>query len=174
MAVEALQNINGGNVGGYQNEAILRSNGMKEEFGDGISTQILIYNASGYKLNLQASGSHSGKWSNYSAPDFIEVGEWAVCFHQKKAGAAVGSEGYIVFNCVDSPEGVSMRWSTPFIGSNKATTIIGNPVVLSVLGGFKSDFAGKASGSTHKGSLKASYSISDASSALLTYKVTNE
>ena len=69
MSKQAMQHIDE-----EKEEAILRVNGMKEEWGTGVSTRVLIYNASGFPLTRRVMHDAAGSWSRYTPADRIEVG----------------------------------------------------------------------------------------------------
>jgi hypothetical protein len=123
MSERALKSINAndGSGGGAQNQAILRANGMKEEYGNGVCTRILIYNASGIPLTCYETHDSSGHWSKYGPPSRIEVGEWGVCFHVKTSGSATGSCGIVSFHLEGEPYVFTVSWDVPWSGSNNAS-----------------------------------------------------
>lgn len=110
-----------------------RVNGMKEEWGSGVSTLIMIYNATGCTLKLDDMGSDSGKFWKYEPDPVVYNGEWTCFLHVKTAGTATGSCGWVGYKMhgdVGNIEGMGTMddyyfvtaWDTPWSGSNTAWT----------------------------------------------------
>ncbi|KDQ07797.1 hypothetical protein BOTBODRAFT_192159 [Botryobasidium botryosum FD-172 SS1] len=93
----------------YENDAIERLKKLKEDYGNGVSTLVRVYNASGDRITLQ--DEHSWRGSFYGGPpeSFIENGQWGVFLHVKPTGAAVGSAGAVVYRTAGSAD---IFWDT--------------------------------------------------------------
>ncbi|KDQ07793.1 hypothetical protein BOTBODRAFT_48552 [Botryobasidium botryosum FD-172 SS1] len=97
----------------YENEAIERLKKLKENYGNGVSTLVHVYNASGDRITLQ--GEHSWRGSFYGGPpeSFIENGQWGVFLHVKPTGAAVGSAGAVIYRTAGSAD-IFVGWQNPW------------------------------------------------------------
>ena len=117
MAKEAMRKININKL-----EALERVNGMKKDYGNGVSTRIMVYNGLGVPLQKRSSHDDSGRWSTNTLADRIEVGEWSIGFHHKKAGSATGSCGAVGYNLLGygNDDVLMIGWDTPWSGSNSA------------------------------------------------------
>lgn len=73
------------------NDAIKQLNGMKEDWGTGVSTRVMVYNGLGVPLKFRSKHDDYGYWSVNTLADRIEVGQWSIGFHHKTHGAASGS-----------------------------------------------------------------------------------
>jgi hypothetical protein len=99
-AYEAINESDGGK--GAEEHAIERANGMKEEYGDGVSTLLTIYNAIGLTLRLRDSYNEDGHFFKYAADPNINNGEWCSLLHVHPQAAALGSSGMLCYSLVDS------------------------------------------------------------------------
>jgi hypothetical protein len=120
MSEIAIKEICAGPGSGFHNEAMRKGVVLEEVIGGQASTQVLIYNASGHRMQLQHHGSYSGLWSDYNAPNCIEVGEWAICYHRNGAEVNTASHGYMYFELEGTSQELLVSWRTPWIGSNSA------------------------------------------------------
>jgi len=101
-------------------------NTMKTEYGDGISSLILIYNATGYPLNFYQNANYSGRMSKYQPDDLIQNGQWGCFLHVKSSGTMTGSCGVVSYK-MDETNLFWFFWSTPYSGENTAE-VQGYPV----------------------------------------------
>ncbi|ONM33450.1 OSJNBa0024J22.14-like protein [Zea mays] len=71
---------------------------LKKKFGNGVSTMVLVYNATGATLSLADDGQD---WTGsvYSSPisDTFHNGQWIAFLHVKPAALALGSQAARVF-----------------------------------------------------------------------------
>lgn len=93
-------------------------NAMKNEYGQGASTLVMIFNASGETLRYQANRNWSGETEKYPFDTTIANGEYSVFLHVK-AGIFTGSVGCVVFRG-DSGSDFLFAWDNPYIGSNSS------------------------------------------------------
>ena len=96
-------------------EATKTINGIKEEYGTGVSTLLRIYNTSGRTLRFQKQGPNwSGHMWKYPFDETIGNGQWSVALHVKTSGAARGSVSSVVYRVEDEGDDIFMGWSSPF------------------------------------------------------------
>ncbi|KAK9681823.1 hypothetical protein RND81_10G030000 [Saponaria officinalis] len=103
---------------------------LKSDYGDGISTLCLIYNATGSKLELVSDLSqdwHGSVYKEESAESF-ENGQWIAFLHAHPT-ATYGCEGARVYRGVNVAGDVRdylVSWFIPYVGgSNSAYTKVG-------------------------------------------------
>lgn len=118
MAREAMENI-----GSYRQETVKWLNGEKEEYGNGVSTLVMIYNATGATLSLYGAGDESGHIWKYDYDQRIETGQWSSFIHVKSSGAMAGSAATVGYNLDHYSNGreplvLSVGWDTPWSGTN--------------------------------------------------------
>jgi hypothetical protein len=109
-----------GTMADHQKDADDNVNGMKQEYGNGISTLVMIYNASGYQLQRMDEVDTHGHVGDWPLDTYIENGQWSVFLHVHSSGAAVGSEGYCDYSLVGTADTVRFSWASPYTGSNTA------------------------------------------------------
>ena len=98
-----------------QNSAKAAVDKMKTDYGDGISTKILVENATGQDLiKVTDTQYSSGKWQVLPAHIFGNK-KWMACLHVHISGTATGSTGSMTFE--DNPDFIC-GWDTPFSGEN--------------------------------------------------------
>merc|ERR1719410_1112731 len=93
----------------------------KANYGNGVSTLVIIHN--GLDKDLVLEESHSEHGSFYSNPVTIPAGQYDAFLHTKTAWAALGSKGYVRYSYryryVDAPlDGIYFGWDTPWSGTN--------------------------------------------------------
>lgn len=150
-------------IGDHQEEADIMVNSMKQKYGKGISSLIMIYNASGRTMRLHPEEGdaerdihgHQGEWPKDS---IIGNGQWSVFLHVHSSGAARGSAGFCHYKFDNTDSYFKVSWDTPFSGKNKAKAEI--IVVNNPQGERKLD-----------DKLRATVNIGDASSPKLVYVV---
>jgi hypothetical protein len=94
--------------------------GMKAEYGTGVSTEIEIENATGATMTLVSEYDYHGHLFKYPVPPAIGAGQTGCFLHVKTAGAATGSEGAIVYRYQDLDgvyKDVFFGWCTPWSGT---------------------------------------------------------
>jgi len=100
-------------------EAIKHVNGMKEEYGNGASTLLVIANQTGETLNHLADRSWSGDINKYPYDPVIKNGQISVVLHTKTAMFR-GSVGSIIYRSDPSQDEFVLGFWTPYIGTNKS------------------------------------------------------
>lgn len=93
-------------------------NAMKNEYGQGASTLVMIFNASGETLRYQTNKDWSGETEKYPFDLTIANGEYSVFLHVK-SGIFTGSVGCVVFRG-DSGSDFLFAWDNPYIGDNSS------------------------------------------------------
>lgn len=100
-------------------------NAYKEEYGDGVSTLVRIFNASGCTLRFIEDKHSSGRWDKYHPDGMIQNGQWSVCLHVKKSGGATGSCAAMRYKVESEPfnaarvlDELIIGWDTPYAGFN--------------------------------------------------------
>jgi len=121
-------------------EALMMANSLKANFGNGISTLLRIYNATGETLSWKRDYSWYGRFYSEADP-LIQNGQWSVLLHVRRTGflwLTAGSSGGLVyeteskfpFNKSQAPAQVFMGWSTPYwFGTNRCQVKIGADMV---------------------------------------------
>ena len=110
--------------GSHQTDALKLVNTMKEEFGNGVSCLVCIYNASGRNLSLSGQREDwHGHMFRYPPDTNIANGQWSVFLHVKTSGAATGSEACIIYNISDEGDDVFMGWSVPWNQSSWSNSV---------------------------------------------------
>jgi len=97
----------------YESEAIKRLDELKGNYGNGVSTLVRIYNASGDRITLKDDYSWRGSFYSQSAENPIENGQWGVFLHVKPGGAAVGSCGAVIYRTVGNAD-IFIGWQNPW------------------------------------------------------------
>mgnify|MGYP001356556598 CR=1 FL=1 len=120
LAMLDINALSGGSTENFENLANMRVNAFKEDFGNGVCTRIMVYNASGSILTFQDSTDSSGHWGNNTLPTEIQVGQWATALHEKSRGSATGSCGAVVFHIDMADEVFIISWDVPWSGDNHA------------------------------------------------------
>lgn len=130
LAADAYAAINASGADGrtYEEAAIERVNGMKEEYGTGVSTLVMIYNATGSTLKYDSIEDSSGHLFKYQPDSVVYNGEWSVFLHTKTAGAARGSVATAKYwlrgGVPAKSHQLSVSWSTPWSGTNTASATV--------------------------------------------------
>lgn len=110
--------------------ARMEVNEYKEEYGSGVSTLIRIYNASGCTLRFEESKHDSGRWDKYQPDGEIQNGQWSVCLHVKKSGAATGSCAAMKYQVmtnewdIKEEHNLIIGWETPYSGFNSGLACV--------------------------------------------------
>merc|ERR1711945_16861 len=101
----------------------------KKEYGNGVSTLVIVHN--GLDKDLVLEESHSEHGSFYASPVTIPAGEYDAFLHTKTAWAALGSKGYVRYSYVaytyfegsgpiqENKKNIYFGWDTPWSGTNK-------------------------------------------------------
>jgi hypothetical protein len=108
-----------------QNEQTARdtANSYKQEYGNGISTMVMIYNATGLPLNLRSSSDSSGHIWKYAYDPIIQNGEWSVFIHVHTSGTATGSIAAVGYDLAPkNSQGLValFAWNNPYSGDPSA------------------------------------------------------
>lgn len=91
--------------------------GVKDWYGNGVSTLCLVYNATGGTLRYVADRDWYGYIARTPYPAEIGNGQWAAFLHVHNTGASSGSEGAVVYrggNGNGEERDVLLGWSTPW------------------------------------------------------------
>ena len=74
-------------------EAESKAAAYKRDYGNGVSSKIIIYNGMKKKMYMEKE-SYDGKMGRWEVdPIDIPPGKWMACLHVKRNGAAMGSGG---------------------------------------------------------------------------------
>lgn len=98
--------------------AINRVNGMKEAYGNGVSTLVMLYNATGVRLTKVGEDDHSGKRWTWPYDNVIENGQWSVFLHVKSGWSMAGSTACLGYKLEGLDEVFVIAWDTPYSGDN--------------------------------------------------------
>lgn len=106
-----------GIIGDYY-EVLAEVGNMKQDYGNGVSTLIIVENQTGKYLNLKGSSHDSGRF--YTTPKDIPEGKSMGFLHIKKNATCCGSVGQLNFYFMDNGrrEFRSISWDTPHYGTN--------------------------------------------------------
>eukprot|EP01084_Bolivina_argentea_P237971 399831_1 len=113
--------VKSGSTTNSQSSAQSKVNSMKSEWGDGVSSKIMVNNNTSGDLYLIGKDSYSGRF-DYDPPDKIASKGWGAWLHVKKSSTACGSTGVAVFgNKRQKPNfKVYIGWNSPYSGTNTA------------------------------------------------------
>ncbi|KAH9602385.1 hypothetical protein KSS87_021865 [Heliosperma pusillum] len=102
---------------------------LKWQYGNGVSTHLLIYNGTGTRLTLVASRDWSGGNFKMEPPRTFENGQWIAFLHVKPPALAEGSIGARVYRATDvdgNARDFLIAWNCPWSGSqNSVLTQVG-------------------------------------------------
>ncbi|AGZ32298.1 hypothetical protein [Burkholderia pseudomallei] len=99
-------------------EALKKVNAMKEEYGNGISALVRIYNASGEAVSLAETNDWHGHIWKYPVDTIIENGQWSVFLYVHASSAAVGVCSAVVYRAAQAEQDIFLGWESPYIGNN--------------------------------------------------------
>ncbi|CAL4985349.1 unnamed protein product [Urochloa decumbens] len=103
---------------------------LKGRYGRGISTLVLVYNATGARVTLEQGGPNwHGQNFGLQPPRSFQNGQWIAFLHISGQGLLVGSEAARVFRGRDvngRTRDFMVGWSILSSGANNAYTEIGN------------------------------------------------
>ena len=109
----------------YRTDAAAYAKALKEEYGNGISSLILVYNASGATVTLQPGAPN---WHGHSCDTLPTTallnGQWMGWLHVHSSGAAVGSSAPLVYQISNQGHDVFFGFDTPYTGANRTYTEI--------------------------------------------------
>ncbi|XP_028055441.1 23 kDa jasmonate-induced protein-like [Camellia sinensis] len=101
---------------------------LKNDFGDGISTLYVIYNATGDNLKFITTHDYHGHIYADPYPTIIQNGQWAAFLHVKPSVITAGSSAGVVYRGGQNQSGKEhdwmLAWSIPYIVDNHAYTEI--------------------------------------------------
>lgn len=100
-----------------QQEAARKLSSMKKDYGQGICTLVMIFNASGETLTFQDHQDWSGAWGKYTPDRTIGNGQVMIFLHTKTFMFR-GSEGSLIYRGTSGLDFL-FAWDTPYWGSNK-------------------------------------------------------
>nr|XP_004303768.2 PREDICTED: 23 kDa jasmonate-induced protein-like [Fragaria vesca subsp. vesca] len=90
---------------------------LKKQWGNGVSTLCLVYNATGNTINYVRDHNFHGHIGPAPYPVKIENGQWGAFLHVKTSGAAAGSEAAVVYrgsNGQGTDCDLMMAWCNPW------------------------------------------------------------
>jgi hypothetical protein len=108
----------------YQKLADENVNGMKDEYGDGVSTLVMIYNASGRDVIINSLDNKYGRIGDWPYDPVIANGQWSVFLHVKKTSAASGSQATLGCAVDAVPGTLSISWDTPWAAGSTNTASV--------------------------------------------------
>ncbi|GAV70217.1 hypothetical protein CFOL_v3_13715 [Cephalotus follicularis] len=101
---------------------------LKEEYGYGVSTLCMVYNATGDAIHYIDDHDYVGNIGKSPYPQIIENGQWGVFLHVKPTAAVfLGSSASVVYrgkNQSGKDCDWMFAWYNPLIGSNHVFTRI--------------------------------------------------
>ncbi|MDZ7993373.1 MAG: hypothetical protein RM022_014465 [Nostoc sp. EfeVER01] len=110
LAKEGVSQVSQGQ---FIEEAVKTVNGLKNNYGNGISTKICIFNATGQKLKKLHENSWHGRW--YDGFDTaIWNGQCSAILHAHSSSGGRGSSGYLVYQIENVNLDVFIGWDTPY------------------------------------------------------------
>ncbi|XP_074308998.1 23 kDa jasmonate-induced protein-like [Silene latifolia] len=90
---------------------------LKRAFGDGVSTHIVVYNATGDTLRLVAYREVTGFIGRTPYPLVIGNGQWVAFLHVKPSSVRLGSTGFLVYrgkNASGQERDWLIGWNVPW------------------------------------------------------------
>ncbi|KAF5812565.1 putative cytolysin/lectin [Helianthus annuus] len=123
----ALEALNNPNVDGKHDEALAYVRRLKANWGNGVSTLGIFYNATGETLTFTQENSSYGQIEG-PYPTRVQNGQWGAFFHTKKHVVASGSVGFVVYRVRVNDTIVYnplIAWSVPWsqVSYNNQVTI---------------------------------------------------
>nr|XP_028964041.1 23 kDa jasmonate-induced protein-like isoform X1 [Malus domestica] len=100
---------------------------LKEQYGDGVSTLCLVYNATGETIRYAYKKDWYGHIGNAPYPPLIANGQWGAFLHVKTAGESSGSNAAVVYrglNIVNEECDWMLSWSNPWDRTKSDNTVI--------------------------------------------------
>ncbi|KAM7271962.1 hypothetical protein ACFE04_031176 [Oxalis oulophora] len=82
---------------------------LKSQYGNGVSTLCLIYNATGDPIHQVGSNDWHGHIASSPYPSVIANGQWGAFLHVHPTGAAAGSQAAVVYRGMNS-NGTNYDW----------------------------------------------------------------
>lgn len=98
-----------------QMEAIDKVNDMKKDYGNGASTLVIIFNATGEVMNFQQSYDWSGQTDKSPIDQTIGNGQFSVFLHVKY-WPFTGSVGCVIYR--GESKDFLLSWDNPYMGGN--------------------------------------------------------
>jgi len=98
-------------------EAVQAVNQAKKDFGNGISSRVIIYNASPEPMDYYDDENYSGKFYT-GPPKTIPPFKHAAFLHTKRVAAIAGSRAAVMFTQQKSQSVVAFGWNNPYMGAN--------------------------------------------------------
>ena len=100
---------------------ITKARFLKEQYGFGISSSVVIVNNTDMVLHLGGKGHHFLGRFEHDPPTVIEAKGTGVFLHCHRNGAATGSVGVVEYSIGAGVASMMfyVGWSTPYTGTNK-------------------------------------------------------
>ncbi|TQD80642.1 hypothetical protein C1H46_033821 [Malus baccata] len=99
---------------------------LKEQYGDGVSTLCLVYNATGHTIRYVYKKDWYGHIGKAPYPPLIANGQWGAFLHVKTAGESSGSNAAVVYrglNIVNEECDWMLSWSNPWDRTKSDNTV---------------------------------------------------
>ena len=156
-------------------------NELKKDYGNGVSTRIIIQNDTAASLSLVHQHSyHGGPYSESPFPNEIGPGQDGLALHVHSSGAAVGSMGCAVYRVKKEDKSevdVFLGWDTPWGSSQNRVYVevrdtghwpkVGSWKLMKTLIDDKGDYAS----SNHEHGIKINASIAKGTTSLADFVV---
>ncbi|KAJ1273775.1 hypothetical protein BS78_05G010100 [Paspalum vaginatum] len=97
---------------------------LKRRYGNGVSTLVLVYNATGGRVTLEQRQDWVGRVFDVDAPRTLQNGQWAAFLHVKPPVLAQGSQAARVFRGTDvdgRTRDLLVAWSIPWNTNNRTS-----------------------------------------------------
>ena len=107
----------------YRQDARNEVLAYKSQYGNGISTLITIFNASGADLVYTGLHDFYGHSGRYTPDRVIRNGQWGTFLHVHPTGEMVGSSGALIYNVggrTSRMDYLMVGWSVPYTGHNNS------------------------------------------------------
>lgn len=118
LSVEAMKHIDD-----FRQAARDEVANAKRQYGNGISTLVTIFNASGAELVYKGANNFSGHADRYQPDMRIGNGQWSTYLHVHPAGEMRGSSAALVYNVGGRTSRIDYAlfgWSVPYSGHNNS------------------------------------------------------
>lgn len=97
----------------YRDQAIKRLDELKSDFGDGVSTLCLVYNATGDTITCHDTQSWKGHFYKQSPENSFENGQWSIFMHVKPSVLPEGCTGAVIYRTKQHAD-VFLGWQNPW------------------------------------------------------------
>ncbi|CUA77812.1 LOC100283929 [Rhizoctonia solani] len=103
-------------LGTHKQAAVDHVDREKRDYGNGVSTLVLVYNATGDRISVHDSYSWHGHFYSEAPDETVENGQWSSFLHVHTSGAAVGSKAATIYRSAADTD-MFVGWESPWSGT---------------------------------------------------------